>query len=93
MVQARLYQINKGLTGVSSFLPILFDREYTCLTMSTVHAALIDYRFRMLPQPKIDFTNYKKKKKHNKKKSHSAEDDDFSFDEIQIHPSVFDEED
>lgn len=50
--------------------------------MSTVHAALIDYRFRMLPQPKIDFTNNKKKKKHQKKKSHSAEDDEFSFDEI-----------
>jgi hypothetical protein len=62
MVQARLYQVNKGLTGVSSFLPILFDREYTCLTMSTVHSALIDYRFRMLPQPKINFNKKKNKK-------------------------------
>mmetsp|Transcript_26325 Transcript_26325/g.40179 ORF Transcript_26325/g.40179 Transcript_26325/m.40179 type:complete len:154 (+) Transcript_26325:187-648(+) len=50
MVQARLYQINKGLAGVSSFVPIMFDREYTSLTMVTCHSALIDYRFRMLPQ-------------------------------------------
>jgi hypothetical protein len=49
MVQARLYQINRGMFGQSSFLPILFDREYTCLTMTTIHASLIDYRFRMLP--------------------------------------------
>ena len=94
MVQARLYQINKGLTGVSSFLPILFDREYTCLTMSTIHSALIDYRFRMLPQPKIELSKQQKKKKHRKKKSQSATDDDeISFDEIEICPSMFDEED
>lgn len=49
MVQARLYRLNKGLMGQSSFLPVLFDREYTCLTMTTVHASLIDYRFRTLP--------------------------------------------
>ena len=49
MVQARLYQINKGLTGVCSFLPISFDREYTCLAMSTIHSTLIDYRFRLVP--------------------------------------------
>ena len=49
MAQARLYQINKGMLGASSFQPILFDREYTCLTMSTVHCSLIDYRFRLLP--------------------------------------------
>ena len=52
MVQARLYRLNKGLLGQSSFIPVLFDREYTCLTMATVHASLIDYRFRMLPQPR-----------------------------------------
>ena len=50
MVQARLFQINRSLTGVSSFLPIMFDREYTCLTMSTIHSSLIDYRFRVIPQ-------------------------------------------
>lgn len=52
MVQARLFQINRSLTGVSSFLPIMFDREYTCLTMSTIHSSLIDYRFRVIPQIK-----------------------------------------
>lgn len=95
MVQARLYQINKGLTGVSSFLPILFDREYTCLTMSTVHSALIDYRFRMLPQPKINFNKKKNKKQAKKKQQQSSSDheDEYSFDEIEISPSVFDEED
>ena len=61
--------------------------------MSTVHSALIDYRFRMLPQPKIDFSQSQKKKRHRKKKSQSADDEEFSFDEIEISPSVFDEED
>ena len=99
MVQARLFQINRGLTGVSSFLPILFDREYTCLTMATCHAALIDYRFRMLPQPKINFkkkkipNNNKKSNKKNKNSQSEDPEDEYSFDEIEISPSVFDEED
>lgn len=79
--------------GISSFVPILFDREYTCLTMSTVHQALIDYKFRVLPQPKININTNKKKKKNSKKKNQNQEDEDLSFDEIEIHPSVFDEED
>lgn len=48
MVQARLFQINKALLGQQSFLPVNFDREYTCLTMTTFHTALIDFRFRQL---------------------------------------------
>lgn len=52
MVQARLYQINRALMGQQSFLPINFDREYTCLTMCTIHSTLIDYRFRQLMIPK-----------------------------------------
>jgi hypothetical protein len=52
MVQARLFQINKGLLGQQSFLPINFDREYTCLTMCTIHSTLIDYRFRQTMAPK-----------------------------------------
>ena len=54
MVQQRIYKLNKGLLGQSSFIPIMFDREFTCLTMSTIHASLIDYRFRILPAPKAD---------------------------------------
>jgi len=77
MVQARLFQINKGLFGQSSFLPIQFDREYTCLTMSTIHAALIDYRFRLLPQ-----IIYK-----NKKQSQEGD-----FEKIDLE-SYFDQED
>lgn len=38
--------------GQQSFLPINFDREYTCLTMCTIHSTLIDYRFRQLMFPK-----------------------------------------
>jgi hypothetical protein len=53
MVQARLFQINRGLLGQQSFLPVNFDREYTCLTMTTVHSALIDYRFRQVFQRRI----------------------------------------
>lgn len=62
MVQARLYQLNKGLQGQSSFCPILMDREYTCLTMSTVHASLINYSFRMIPVQGC----YQKKEDDNK---------------------------
>lgn len=95
MVQARLYQINKGLTGVSSFLPILFDREYTCLTMSTIHSALIDYRFRLLPQNKmLEHSNSLKKTKT--KKANNGQDeivDADTFDEIEINPAFFEEED
>jgi hypothetical protein len=73
MVQARLYQINKSLTGVCSFLPISFDREYTCLAMSTIHSTLIDYRFRMVPQSKVNICFNPKKKKKSKKKKKDAE--------------------
>lgn len=34
--------------GQQSFLPINFDREYTCLTMTTIHSTIIDFRFRQL---------------------------------------------
>lgn len=49
----------------------------------------------MLPQPKINFNSNKKKNKKSKKKSQSdsQQDDEYSFDEIEISPSVFDEED
>jgi hypothetical protein len=49
--------------GQSSFLPIQFDREYTCLTMTTIHASLIDYRFRMLPMLQMPQNNPPKSKK------------------------------
>ncbi len=41
-------------------MPILFDREYTCLTMATIHSSLIDYRFRLLPPPKVEQLRGKK---------------------------------
>ena len=84
MVQARLYQLNKGLFGQSSFLPILFDREYTCLTMTTLHASLIDYRFRMLPLLNMP-QSVPPKKKGNKP------GDDFEDLDGLLH--LFDEED
>ena len=62
--------------------------------MSTIHSALIDYRFRMLPQPKINFSKKKsKKEKKKQKQAQSDQEDEYSFDEIEISPSVFDEED
>lgn len=54
------------MTGQSSFIPILFDREYTCLTMSTIHASLIDYRFRMLPMLNMPQNIPPEKKKKSK---------------------------
>ena len=86
MVQARLYQLNKGLSGQSTFLPILFDREYTCLTMTTLHASLIDYRFRMLPLLNMPQSIPPKEKKKGNKPG-----DDFEDLDDMLH--LFDEED
>ena len=46
-VQTKLFQINNLLQGVSSFIPMSFDREFTSLCVSTIHGSLIDFRFRV----------------------------------------------
>jgi hypothetical protein len=45
-VQTRVYQINNALSGLSSFVPISFDREFTSICVCTIHGSLIDFRFR-----------------------------------------------
>lgn len=45
-VQTRVFQINKALTGLSTFVPISFDREFTCICVCSLHGSLIDFRFR-----------------------------------------------
>jgi hypothetical protein len=45
-VQTRVFQINKALTGQSTFIPISFDREFTSICVCTLHSSLIDFRFR-----------------------------------------------
>jgi len=46
-VQTRVYQINNLLSGLSTFIPITFDREFTCISVCTIHGSLIDFRFRV----------------------------------------------
>ena len=47
LVQTKIFQINKLLTGLSTFLPISFDREYTSISVCTLHGSIIDFRFRV----------------------------------------------
>lgn len=47
LVQSKIFQVNKLLTGLSTFCPISFDREYTSLCVCTLHGSIIDYRFRV----------------------------------------------
>lgn len=35
---------------MSTFVPISFDKEYTCVCVSTIHGSIIDYRFRVKNQ-------------------------------------------
>ena len=44
-VQTKLFQINRSLNGLSTFVPIQFDREYTSLCMFTLHSSIIDFKF------------------------------------------------
>ena len=44
-VQTKLYQINKALQGLSTFVPIQFDREYTSMCLFTLHSSVIDFKF------------------------------------------------
>ena len=44
-VQTKLFLINKALQGLSTFVPIQFDREYTALAMATLHSSVIDFKF------------------------------------------------
>eukprot|EP00347_Sterkiella_histriomuscorum_P005091 403357933 len=46
LVQTKIYQINGLMQGMSSMIPISFDREFTCLCVSTLHGSIIDFRFR-----------------------------------------------
>ena len=45
-VQTRVFQLNNALTGLSTFIPISFDREFTSTCVCTLHSSLIDFRFR-----------------------------------------------
>lgn len=44
-VQTKLFQINRALQGLSTFVPIQFDREYTSLCLFTLHSSIIDFKF------------------------------------------------
>ena len=50
LVQTKIYQINSLLQGLSTFLPISFDREYTSICLCTIHGSIIDFRFRVKNQ-------------------------------------------
>ena len=36
------------MDGNSSFVPVVFEKEYMAMAMMTVHSALIEFRFRPL---------------------------------------------
>ena len=38
------------LKGLSTFVPISFDREFTSICLCTLHGSLIDFRFRVKNQ-------------------------------------------
>ena len=44
-VQTKVFQINRSLTGLSTFVPIAFDREYTSMCLFTLHSSVIDFKF------------------------------------------------
>lgn len=46
-MQTKVFQLNNLLLGLTSLLPISFDREFTSICMCTVHGSLIDYKFRV----------------------------------------------
>eukprot|EP00347_Sterkiella_histriomuscorum_P011541 403372061 len=50
LAQTKIYQINGLLQGMSTFVPIQFDKEYTSQCVSTFHGSIIDYRFRVKNQ-------------------------------------------
>ena len=50
LVQTRVFQINNLLKGLSTFVPISFDREYTSICLCSLHGSLIDFRFRVKNQ-------------------------------------------
>jgi len=49
-VQTRVFQVNKLLQGLSTFVQIGFDREFTSVCSCTLHGSIIDYRFRVQNQ-------------------------------------------
>ena len=47
LVQTKVYQVNSLLQGLSTFVPVAFDREYTSTCLCTMHGSIIDFRFRV----------------------------------------------
>ena len=45
-VQTKYFQLSNLFEGKSMFVPISFDKQYTCLVLTTIHSSLIDFRFR-----------------------------------------------
>jgi hypothetical protein len=46
-VQTRVFQLNNLLLGLSTVVPISFDREYSSICQCTLHGSLIDFKFRV----------------------------------------------
>jgi len=45
LVQTKVYQINSLLQGLSTFVPVSFDCEYTSICLCTLHGSIIYFRF------------------------------------------------
>ena len=46
MVQSRTMQLNRSMMGISTYVPVHFDHEFTCLTSFTVHGSLVQFKYR-----------------------------------------------
>lgn len=47
LVQTRVFQFNRMLQGLSTLVPISFDREFTSICLCSMHGSMIDFRFRV----------------------------------------------
>lgn len=47
LVQTKVFQINNLMQGLSTYVPVNFDREFTSICACTIHGCIIDYRFRV----------------------------------------------
>ena len=50
LVQTKVFQVNSLLQGLSTYVPLVFDREFTSLCTCTLHGSVIDFRFRVKNQ-------------------------------------------
>ena len=46
MVQSHTIQLNNAMQGLSSYIPLHFDQEFTCFASFTIHSNLLQFKYR-----------------------------------------------